>query len=36
MPAVKTQFVCQSCGSVQPRWLGRCPSCGAWNTFAEE
>ncbi|MDP8205522.1 MAG: DNA repair protein RadA [Candidatus Electryonea clarkiae] len=36
MPATKTQFVCQSCGSTQPRWLGRCPSCGAWNTFAEE
>jgi len=29
-------FVCQSCGSQAPKWLGRCPECEAWNTFAEE
>ena len=32
----KTVFTCQSCGHQQPRWLGRCPSCGSWNTFTEE
>jgi DNA repair protein RadA/Sms len=31
-----TQFVCQSCGAVWPRWTGRCEACGAWNTLAEE
>ena len=31
-----TQFVCQGCGAVAPRWLGRCPSCGGWNTLVEE
>jgi DNA repair protein RadA/Sms len=38
MPALKTKtaYVCQSCGTVEPRWLGRCPSCGGWNTFVEE
>lgn len=34
--AVKTMFVCQSCGAVSPRWAGKCPSCGEWNTLAEE
>jgi len=32
----KTVYVCQNCGSSEPRWLGRCPSCGGWNTFVEE
>lgn len=32
----KTQFVCKECGSVSPRWLGRCPDCEAWNSFQEE
>ncbi len=36
MAQAKTHYVCQSCGSSQPRWLGRCPSCGEWNTFIEE
>ncbi len=38
MPALKskTAHVCQNCGTVEPRWLGRCPSCGGWNTFVEE
>lgn len=36
MAKQKTQYVCQQCGSVQPRWLGRCPACGEWNTFVEE
>src|SRR6185295_456680 len=29
-------FVCQQCGSQQPKWIGKCPDCGEWNTFAEE
>jgi DNA repair protein RadA/Sms len=35
--AVKTRlnFVCHACGSEQPRWLGRCPDCGGWNTLEE-
>ncbi len=33
---VKTVYFCQSCGFESPKWLGRCPSCGEWNTFAEE
>ncbi|MGH1479686.1 MAG: DNA repair protein RadA [Geminicoccales bacterium] len=30
------RFVCQSCGSVYPKWAGRCDGCGEWNTLAEE
>ena len=32
----KTSFVCQSCGYDTPKWLGKCPGCGAWNTMVEE
>ncbi len=32
----KTVFVCGECGGSSPRWLGRCPACGAWNSLAEE
>ncbi|RTZ70393.1 MAG: DNA repair protein RadA, partial [Aquificaceae bacterium] len=32
----KTIFVCTSCGYQSGRWLGRCPSCGSWNSFTEE
>lgn len=32
----KTIFTCQSCGSQAPKWLGRCPDCGNWNSFLEE
>lgn len=31
-----TRYVCQSCGQPAPRWLGRCPACGAWNSLVEE
>jgi len=31
----RTQFVCQQCGSTSPRWMGRCPDCGEWNTLVE-
>jgi DNA repair protein RadA/Sms len=36
MKPPKTQFVCQDCGSQSSKWLGRCPDCGAWNSFVEE
>ncbi len=36
MTKAKTVFFCQSCGHQSPKWLGKCPSCGEWNTFAEE
>ena len=35
MARTKTRYVCQSCGSAQPKWQGRCPDCGEWNTLVE-
>lgn len=35
MTRSKTTFICTSCGHEEPRWLGRCPQCGEWNTFIE-
>lgn len=32
----KTIFTCQKCGSQSPKWLGKCPDCGSWNSMAEE
>jgi DNA repair protein RadA/Sms len=32
----KIIYVCQSCGYQAPKWLGRCPECGAWNSLVEE
>jgi len=32
----RTVFICQQCGNQQPRWLGKCPDCGAWDSFAEQ
>jgi len=32
----KTSFFCQECGYESLRWQGKCPGCGAWNTFVEE
>lgn len=32
----KTVYVCTSCGEVSPKWLGKCPSCGEWNTLTED
>ena len=29
-------FLCSNCGEKSPKWLGKCPSCGDWNTFVEE
>jgi DNA repair protein RadA/Sms len=36
MKAPKIVFVCQSCGGQAPKWMGRCPDCGEWNTLVEE
>lgn len=36
MAKIKTAFFCQSCGHQTAKWLGKCPSCGEWNTFVEE
>lgn len=33
---IKTVFVCTNCGEVSPKWMGKCPSCGEWNTFTED
>lgn len=33
---VKTTYFCKNCGAESPKWVGRCPSCGEWNTFVEE
>lgn len=32
----KTTYVCQSCGSAFPKWMGKCEACGGWNTLTEE
>ena len=32
----KTVYVCSDCGAESPKWIGKCPSCGAWNTYVEE
>ncbi len=31
----KTVYTCSACGGISPRWLGKCPSCGGWNTLEE-
>jgi DNA repair protein RadA/Sms len=36
MSKAKTIFFCQTCGYESAKWLGKCPSCNSWNTFAEE
>lgn len=36
MPKPRTRYVCQECGDVKPRSLGRCPECGSWNSYVEE
>jgi DNA repair protein RadA/Sms len=32
----KTVFICQGCGARAPKWMGRCSTCGEWNTLVEE
>ncbi len=36
MAKAKTVFYCQNCGAQSPKWVGRCASCGQWNTYVEE
>lgn len=36
MAKSKTMYVCQQCGYDTPKWVGRCPGCGQWNTMVEE
>jgi len=36
MAKVRTIYSCQKCGAQSPRWVGRCPECGDWNTYVEE
>jgi DNA repair protein RadA/Sms len=36
MAKVKTAYFCQSCGAQSPKWLGKCLTCGEWNTIVEE
>ncbi len=36
MKSPKTVFVCTECGAQTPKWLGKCPHCGRWNTLVEE
>ena len=35
MAKTKTVYFCTSCGNETPKWVGRCPGCGAWNTLEE-
>ena len=35
MAKAKVQYVCSACGSVQMKWMGKCPDCGEWNTLEE-
>lgn len=36
MAKIKNIYICQQCGYESPKWLGRCPSCSAWNSMEEE
>ncbi len=36
MSKAKTAFFCQKCGTQSPKWIGKCPSCGEWNSYVEE
>jgi len=36
MAKTKTAYVCSQCGNDSPKWLGKCPICGEWNTYVEE
>ncbi|HEV7300806.1 MAG TPA: DNA repair protein RadA [Tepidisphaeraceae bacterium] len=35
MAKARVQFLCNSCGSVHPKWLGKCPDCNAWDTLEQ-
>lgn len=36
MSKVKIIYQCQACGNTSPKWMGKCPDCGGWNSFVEE
>ena len=36
MSKLKSVYICQQCGTSSPKWMGKCPSCGSWNTLVEE
>ncbi len=36
MKKLSSNYVCQTCAYESPRWLGKCPNCGEWNSFVEE
>ena len=36
MAKLKTTFFCQNCGAQSAQWMGKCKSCGEWNTIVEE
>lgn len=36
MSKLQSKYVCQACAYESPRWAGKCPNCGGWNTFVEE
>ncbi len=33
---LKTMYYCKNCGAESPKWIGKCPACGEWNTYIEE
>ena len=33
---IKSVYICSECGYESPKWYGKCPSCGEWNTMNEE
>src|SRR3954466_16144205 len=35
MAKIRSQFLCNHCGSVHPKWLGKCPDCGTWDSLEE-
>ena len=36
MAKTKSVYFCNNCGAESPKWIGRCPVCGEWNTYVEE
>ena len=36
MAKLQKKYFCNNCGAEAPKWLGKCPECGQWNTFVEE
>ena len=36
MKGLKTVYICSTCEYESPKWMGKCPKCGAWNSFVED